>query len=152
MSGRRRASQPRKRVKRETSAGGIVTRGERGRRVYLLIRDSHGNWGFPKGHLERGEKPEAAALREVAEETGAEQLALRAPLETINWMFTWKGALIKKTCHFFLMESDSARTVPQAEEGITECRWCTVDEALSLVRYENSKSVLRKADRMAASA
>ena len=50
----------------ETSAGGVVFRLENGQPMYLLIRDSYHNWGFPKGHLERGELPEAAALREVS--------------------------------------------------------------------------------------
>ena len=54
----------------ETSAGGVVFRLEDGQPMYLLIRDSYHNWGFPKGHLQNGELPEAAALREVAEETG----------------------------------------------------------------------------------
>ena len=54
----------------ETSAGGVVFRVEEGRPLYLLIRDSYQNWGFPKGHLEAGERPEDAALREVSEETG----------------------------------------------------------------------------------
>jgi 8-oxo-dGTP pyrophosphatase MutT (NUDIX family) len=51
----------------ETSAGGVVFRVVDGRPLYLIIRDSYRNWGFPKGHLETGERPEDAALREVAE-------------------------------------------------------------------------------------
>ena len=38
-----------------------------GRALFLLIRDSYKNWGFPKGHLEADEPPELAALREVQE-------------------------------------------------------------------------------------
>src|SRR6185312_5043727 len=60
----------------ETSAGGVVFRTEGTERLYLLIRDSYQNWGFPKGHLEHGEQPEAAALREVREETGLSALEL----------------------------------------------------------------------------
>ena len=68
-----------RRAELEVSAGGIVfRRPEAGRPGYLLIRDSYDNWGFPKGHLEDGESPAEAALRETAEETGLEQLALRA--------------------------------------------------------------------------
>ena len=61
----------RTRASREISAGGVVYRVEGGRPLFLLIRDSYRNWGFPKGHLEKHELPEAAALREVAEETGS---------------------------------------------------------------------------------
>jgi 8-oxo-dGTP pyrophosphatase MutT (NUDIX family) len=51
-----------------------------GRALYLLIRDSYKNWGFPKGHLEVDEPPELAALREVKEETGLDDLALRGEI------------------------------------------------------------------------
>ena len=33
-------------------------------------RGGDGYWGFPKGHLEEGETPIQAAIREVQEETG----------------------------------------------------------------------------------
>ena len=60
----------RARAQRETSAGGVVYRLHAGHAVFLLIRDSYQNWGFPKGHLESGERAEDAAVREVREETG----------------------------------------------------------------------------------
>src|SRR5439155_693058 len=64
-----RKSQPR--AQRETSAGGVVfRRGPDGQVRVLLIRDSHKNWGFPKGHLDPAEPPADAARREVTEETG----------------------------------------------------------------------------------
>ena len=64
------------RVKRESSAGGVVVRMDQGRPLFLLIRDSYGNWGFPKGHLERGERADTAALREVMEETGLRSVSV----------------------------------------------------------------------------
>jgi 8-oxo-dGTP pyrophosphatase MutT (NUDIX family) len=115
----------------------------------LLICDKYGNWGFPKGHLERGEKPLAAAIREVAEETGVEALTIRGPVDPIEWTFTWRGTLIRKKCHFFLMETAVADTLPQTDEGITECRWTSLDEALSLLKYDNAREVLRQANALA---
>ncbi|HEX7937340.1 MAG TPA: NUDIX hydrolase [Gemmatimonadaceae bacterium] len=153
MAGKKRASAPaRRRRKRETSAGGVVMRMDGGRRLYLLIRDSHDNWGFPKGHVEAGERTESAAVREVAEETGVHELTVRAAMDPIQWMFTWHGALIHKTCHFFLMEASDAETHPQASEGIRECRWTGLDEALRLLRYDNARNVLRSADARASGA
>ena len=58
------------RARLETSAGGVVYRRSDGGPLVLLIRDSYENWGFPKGHIEQGEVPEVAAVREVREETG----------------------------------------------------------------------------------
>jgi 8-oxo-dGTP pyrophosphatase MutT (NUDIX family) len=58
-----------RRARLETSAGGVVVRRDGSHALYLLIRDSYGNWGFPKGHVESGERPEDAAVREVQEFT-----------------------------------------------------------------------------------
>jgi len=75
----------RSRATRETSAGGVVFRAPQGEEpLFLLIRDSYRNWGFPKGHLESSEMPDAAALREVKEETGLEGLELCGEIETID--------------------------------------------------------------------
>jgi 8-oxo-dGTP pyrophosphatase MutT (NUDIX family) len=132
----------------ETSAGGIVYRLDNGEPRYLLIRDSYRNWGFPKGHLEGGEQPEAAAVREVSEETGVQELALRGLVGTIEWYFRFRGDLIHKVCHFFLMESGRSRTSPQRAEGITACRWSTYVEAERMISYRNAREVLRRAHRM----
>jgi len=135
----------RARAQRETSAGGVVYRLHSGHAVFLLIRDSYQNWGFPKGHLESGERAEDAALREVREETGIDDLALRGQIETIDWYFRFRGQLIHKVCHFFLMEAEETTTRPQADEGITACRWERFDDAVHLVSYENARDVLRRA-------
>jgi 8-oxo-dGTP pyrophosphatase MutT (NUDIX family) len=132
----------------ETSAGGVVYRIDAGQPLFLLIRDSYQNWGFPKGHVEDGEKAEAAALREVEEETGLDGLTLRGTIDTIDWFFRFRGQLIHKFCHFYLIETVSSDTLPQRAEGITACRWTSFDEAQSLVSYANARNVLRRAQEM----
>jgi len=141
------------RAKQETSAGGVVYRMVTGpdgavRPLFLLIRDSYRNWGFPKGHLENGEAPEAAALREVAEETGLAGVELRGAIETIDWYFRFRGRLIHKVCHFYLMETASADTCPQRAEGITACHWVPFDDAVQMTSYANAREVLRRAHQM----
>ncbi len=135
----------RRKPREEVSAGGIVFRRDGERTFYLLIRDSYRNWGFPKGHLEEGEEPSSAALREVSEETGLASLELRAPIEVIDWNFRFRGRLIHKTCHFFLIETPDSRTAPQRAEGITACRWASFEQAVELVAYENARVVLQAA-------
>ncbi|HXE61245.1 MAG TPA: NUDIX hydrolase [Gemmatimonadaceae bacterium] len=135
----------RSRAQQETSAGGVVYRMVDGVPLFLLIRDAYQNWGFPKGHVERDEGIESAALREVEEETGLHTLTLRAPINTIDWYFRFRGRLVHKICHFFLMESATAATSPQMEEGITACKWLALDEALERVSYANARDVLKRA-------
>lgn len=133
------------RARHETSAGGVVFRIEDDHAVFLLIRDSYQNWGFPKGHVEEGERPEAAACREVAEETGLSDLVVRAPIDSIDWYFRFRGQLIHKVCHFFLMETAQSETAPQRAEGITACQWTAYREAAALISYANAREVLRRA-------
>lgn len=136
------------RAREETSAGGVVYRLVRGRPVFLLIRDSYRNWGFPKGHLETAEPPETAALREVREETGLSGLVMRGRVDTIDWYFRFRGRLVHKVCHFYLFESRTARTAPQREEGITACRWLPLEEAVTRISYDNARAVLQRAAAM----
>jgi len=143
----RRASSAR--AQRETSAGGVVFRRDDAASVrFLLIRDSYHNWGFPKGHLEPGEPPADAARREVREETGLEDLVLRGPICVIDWYFRFRGKTIHKFSHFFLFESRHGDPVPQMEEGISECAWHPIGEAVKAISYDNARQVLERADEM----
>jgi 8-oxo-dGTP pyrophosphatase MutT (NUDIX family) len=135
---------------REVSAGGIVFRRDAtGVIRFLLIKDSYDNWGFPKGHLEASESPAAAALRETEEETGLHALRLHGPIRIIDWHFRFRGRFIHKYCHFFLFESPDGEPVPQQDEGITACLWCSLEDALHELSYENARGVLRRAGDMA---
>jgi 8-oxo-dGTP pyrophosphatase MutT (NUDIX family) len=135
----------------EMSAGGVVFRRtpDNGT-LFLLIRDSYRNWGFPKGHVEPGEERADAAWREVAEETGLTDLVIHAPVREIDWFFRFRGRLIHKTCAFFLMESAAGEVCPQEDEGITACRWLSFDAALTTVSYANAREVLRAAGQQVA--
>ena len=132
----------------ETSAGGVVFRLDGREPLFLLIRDSYQNWGFPKGHIESGERPEQAAVREVCEETGLGTLTVRGAIDTINWFFRFRGQLIHKFCHFYLIETTESETSPQRAEGITACRWTSFGEAESLISYANAREILRRAQEM----
>ncbi len=131
----------------ELSAGGVICR-EPSSAVLevLLIRDSYGNWGFPKGHVESGESAEQAALRECREETGLERLQTIAFIGITDWYFRAGSALVHKYCDYFALKADpDERASPQRAEGIQACRWMSPGEALNQVTYENARQVLRRA-------
>lgn len=146
----RKDNRKRRKEREETSAGGVVFRRDGDEPLYLLIRDSYRNWGFPKGHLKEGERPERAAVREVSEETGLTTLEVRSLVEVIDWHFRFRGRRIHKVCHFYLMETAQARTRPQRSEGISACRWATFHDAARLIAYENARAVLINANRLLA--
>ncbi|HUP88958.1 MAG TPA: NUDIX hydrolase [Longimicrobiales bacterium] len=127
----------------ETSSGGVVFRVHEGVRQFLLIKDPYDNWGLPKGHVEGGETPLQAAIREVTEETGLCELSVVEQLPTIDWYFKDHGHLVHKFCHFFLLQCAGGDARPQLEEGISECSWKSIEEALHAVTYANAREVLR---------
>jgi 8-oxo-dGTP pyrophosphatase MutT (NUDIX family) len=139
----RRATDTRVRI--ETSSGGVVFRRDAGGAYFLLIRDPYGHWGLPKGHLEGGETPIEAAVREVAEETGLLELAVVDQLPTIDWYFKDGTVVVHKFCHFFLIESGTGDPCPQTDEGITECIWLPLGSALGTLSYANAREVLKAA-------
>lgn len=141
----RRSARRGGRARVETSAGGVIYRWRGAVPHILLIRDAYEHWGLPKGHLEHGETADAAALREVEEETGLGDLVLGPRLQTIDWYFRAQGRLIHKFCHFYLIESPSGETMPQAAEGITACTWVPLPEAMGQISYDNAREVLRTA-------
>lgn len=129
----------------EHSSGGVVARHMDGAVHLLLIRDPYGKWGLPKGHVEDGESSREAALREVREETGLTGLDAGPSLGTIDWYFRLKGELVHKFCDYFLMASRDGDPSPEVTEGITECRWLPVEEAIATVAYDNAREVVVRA-------
>ncbi len=131
----------------ELSAGGVIYRWPADAELQVLvIKDSYGNWGFPKGHIEAGEDAAAAALRECGEETGLGRLRLVEPLGTTDWHFQQGDALVHKFCDYFLVEStgeDAAR--PQMGEGIQACEWLSPAQLLQRVTYDNARHIAIRA-------
>jgi 8-oxo-dGTP pyrophosphatase MutT (NUDIX family) len=130
--------------RREHSAGVVLYREHAGQRLYLLL-DYGRHWDFPKGHLEPGESPEQAALRELAEETGITtcQLDPRYQKE-ISYFFRIKGQTVHKTVTFFLAKTTEDRvTVSHEHEGFA---FLPAAEAEKRLTYASAKELLRKAE------
>ena len=106
-----------------------------------------GLWALPKGRIDPGEKGEATALREVAEETGAHGRSL-GKLGDVRYTFTWEGERIFKVVSFFLVRYAGGRLgdVPEAfRHEVAEVRWLPLDEAPSLLAYGGERDMARKA-------
>jgi 8-oxo-dGTP pyrophosphatase MutT (NUDIX family) len=147
-----------KTISREFSAGGIVFRQTSRGPEIAFIEDPWHKWTFPKGHIEKGETPEEAALRETAEEMGISSSRLKVikPLGRIDWWFyerrknkiSSKGSLVHKFVYYFLMQVPARiRFQPQLEEKIYQIKWVPVDKAFVFSGYQDLKPVLQKAIR-----
>ncbi len=137
-----------RRARRAHSAGGVVyRRGLHGVEV-LLLRHESGRWTLPKGSTEMGETDQEVALREVTEETGLRNVRCVGDLGEERYQFYWRpeGTLYNKTVHYYLLEwQGGEEPAPQREEGFVEARWVPIEEAVRLVRYRETKDVLRRA-------
>lgn len=110
----------------------------------MLLIKAGGHWSFPKGNVEKGETSEAAALREIAEETGlpARRLRIIEPLPDIEYAFRWGGRLIFKTVHNYLVElSGQAPLQPQPSE-IEEVGWFSPQAARRTISFKNTRQLL----------
>jgi len=123
---------------RYSHAGGIVTRVVGGGPVYLLVsgRRNRYHWLFPKGHIEKGETAQAAAAREVLEESGVEATVLR---EVGVSEYVRDGEAIRTL--YFLM---AYRGEGRAEED-RRLRWCPYEEAQQRLSFEDLRRLLTHA-------
>jgi len=98
----------------EKSAGAVILRRE-GNKIYYLLLHYPSNakapreyWDFPKGHIEKGEKPEETVKREVEEETGLKDIKfVEGFKEWIKYFFKHKGKNVFKIVTFLLAEAET---------------------------------------------
>jgi len=119
-------------------AGGVVVRTIDGELQYLLVAasDNPDIWLLPKGHIERGETPEAAAIREVDEEAGVRATVVAPAGES---EYERRGKTVRTI--YFLMEyqEEAPRTEDRARA------WRRYEDALALLHFNDIRSVLTQA-------
>lgn len=134
----------------EKSAGAIIFR-EEGKIYYLLLhypsaaRRSKEYWDFPKGHIEKGEKLEDTAKREVEEETGLKNIGfIEGFKETVKYFFKFQGENIFKFVTFFLVETKK-KEIKISDEHVG-FQWLSFGEAIKQLTFKNAKDILKKAN------
>ena len=132
----------------EVSAGGLVINKSRTQGLLIGRLDAKDPnrerllWSLPKGHIEEGESAEAAALREVKEETGIES-EIDKSLGVIDFWFMAGGKRIHKTVHHFLFKEVGGKIAPQVSE-VDDVRWFPIDEIVTKLAYPDEKKLISR--------
>jgi 8-oxo-dGTP pyrophosphatase MutT (NUDIX family) len=136
---------------RELSAGGVLVRRLRSGWHLAAIRPQgrpEGVWALPKGLLDEGEAPAAAALREAYEETGV-RARLAEKLGDVRYVYTRRdGERVFKVVSFFLLRYRSGRIgdlPPGMELEVAEARWLPLAEAPRLLAYRGEREMAERA-------
>ena len=132
----------------EVSAGGLVI--DASGKLGLLIgrrdlKDTTGKrilWSLPKGHIEEGETPEEAALREVQEETGIVSV-IEKSLGVIDFWFMAGGKRIHKTVHHYLFRENGGVLAAQESE-VDEVAWFPLAEIVERLAYPDEKKLIAR--------
>lgn len=128
---------------RYTACGGVIVEGHR---VLVLLRPSRDEVRLPKGHIETGESPEQAALREVREETGYAEVDITVDLGEQVVEFDHDGLHCVRTERYFLMTlRDPERRPEKRGEAQFQPSWFCWEEALDALTYDAEKAWVRRA-------
>jgi len=132
----------------EVSAGGLVIDFSGTKGLLIGRRDIKDQsqkrllWSLPKGHIEEGETPEEAALREVAEETGI-QSEISKSIGVIDFWFMAGGKRIHKTVHHFLFKETGGKLAPQVTE-VDDVAWFPLNEIVEKLAYPDEKKLIAR--------
>lgn len=127
------------------SAGGLVVRES----LILLISTQEGKrWQLPKGHIEKGETPEEAAVREVREETGVTGRIL-APLPPVEYWYIEKGRRrVHKKVEYYLLSYVSGDTADFDAREVSGADWFSWEDGIARLSFENERRVVLEARRL----
>ena len=115
-----------KKLKTIIAAGGIVKNNQN--EILFIFRK--GKWDLPKGKIEKNEKIDEGALREVTEETGIKKVKIDKFFDTTYHLIKSQKQYFLKETHWYKMKSNySGKLKPQKSEGIRSVRWKKIKEA-----------------------
>ena len=122
-------------LKQEKCCGCIIIKNNK----VLLIKQTKGHWGFPKGHVEEGETEIETAIREVKEETNLDVIINENQRYTVEYI-TDEGKL--KEVVLFIATCAGGQAKAQESE-VTRIEWFDFSEAVEAITYDNVRELFK---------
>lgn len=116
---------------------------------FLLLKQHQGHWGFPKGHVEKGEKYLDTAIRELKEETGIKKIKLIKNKILLRDFYSYNNGKNKiiKTVDYFIAES-LVDNVKIDNKEIINYKWVTFEKGTDRLTFSKSKRILKSANKI----
>lgn len=111
---------------------------------YLLIQNLSGVYGFPKGHVEKGESETETVLREVFEEVGIKIKLIDGFRTEDEYLIPQKENTIKQVVYFLGYYYN--QEISYQKEELTSAELIDYESAISLFQFESSKRILTEAN------
>jgi 8-oxo-dGTP pyrophosphatase MutT (NUDIX family) len=137
------------RTKENHSVGIILFRHFPRSLKYLLIKQHQGHWGFPKGHIEAGERFIDTAIRELYEETGIKKISFLRKKIFLRDDYYFKKETVKvhKIVDYFIAGTETVKVKIDGDE-ILNFKWCTYEKAVEKLTFQESKKILKQATKI----
>ena len=132
-------------IKHETAGGFVFFEEPQTHELFVALLCKNGRYVIPKGHLKKGEKPEAAAIREIQEE-----LTLKEKMQTVSFLginnYTFMLGDNKtphsKNVHLFVFSlNKKAALEPNREEGFESAKWFSFKKAVDKISFDKENLI-----------
>lgn len=120
------------------AAGGVVLKGKKTPKIVIVHRPKYDDWSLPKGKLDRGESWEAAAVREVAEETNIQAKIVETLAPTSYWIKDRPKVVL-----WYVMKVQKERKFKPNRE-VDQVVWVSLEEALKMLSYRDERAVVKQ--------
>lgn len=122
-------------MKKEKSCGAVIFDHDK----VLLIKQSNGDWGFPKGHVEGDETEMETSIREVKEETNIDIEVFIDKKYTISYEIS--ESILKEVVYFVAKPLTNELLIQPNE--ILDAKWLDFNSAIKTITHDRVRNVLK---------
>ena len=128
----------------EKSCGYIVYKLENNKILYLVLQSLNGEWGFPKGHVEKDESEIETANRELFEETNLIVEYITGFRAVTEYIMVQYNNMKKQVVYF--VGKHLKNEIKCQDSEVKNAIFVSYEEAQNLLNFKETKAVLEEAD------